>query len=50
MKVYVQLIAHLKGPHRAHLALTVSSEKGHIVDFIQHHKVLLLSLEILQRE
>lgn len=50
VKVYVPLIANLKGPHLAHLALTVSSEKGHIVNFIHHHKVLLLSLEILQRE
>lgn len=38
------------GPHLAHFALTVSSEEGHIVDFIHHHKVLLLSLEILHRD
>lgn len=38
------------GPHLAHLALTVSSEEGHIVNFIHHHKVLFLSLEVLHRE
>ncbi len=34
--------------HHAHLAFAVSSEEGHVVDLIHHHKVLLLTLEILQ--
>lgn len=32
----------------AHLALTVSSQEGHVVDLIHHHEVLLLPLEVLQ--
>lgn len=33
--------------HLAHLALTVSSQEGHVVDLIHHHKVLLLPLKVL---
>lgn len=36
--------------HLAHLAFAVSSEEGHVVDLIHHHKVLFLTLEILQSE
>lgn len=33
--------------HLAHLALTVCSQEGHIVDLIHHHEVLLLPLKVL---
>lgn len=39
----------LVSSHLAHLALAVSREERHVVDLIHHHKVLLLSLEVLQK-
>lgn len=37
-------------PHLGHLALVVSGQKGHVVDLILDHKVLLLTLEVLVGE
>jgi hypothetical protein len=34
--------------HLGHLALAVSSEKRHVVDFILDHEVLLLALKVLE--
>lgn len=34
--------------HLAHLTLAVSSEERHVIDLIYNHKVLFLSLEVLQ--
>lgn len=42
------LVAVSGQAHLAHLAFAVSSEEGHVVDLIHHHKVLFLTLEILQ--
>lgn len=39
----------LASSHLAHFALAVSREERHVVDLIHHHKVLLLSLEVLQK-
>lgn len=36
-------------PYLWHLTFGVSDEEGHVVDFILDHKVLLFSLEVLQR-
>lgn len=37
-------------PYLWHLTLGVSDEEGHVVDFILDHKVLLFSLEVLQKD
>lgn len=42
MSVFLFVCSHL-----AHLALTVSSQEGHVVDLIHHNKVLLLPLKVL---
>lgn len=45
------LATYLFAPsHLAHLALTVSSQEGHVVDLIHDHKVLLLSFKVLQQK
>lgn len=44
LKLQVVVYVH---SHLAHLALTVGSEEGHVVDLIHHNKVLLLPLEVL---
>lgn len=42
LAIYVLVHSHL-----GHLAFTVSSQEGHVVDLIHNHKVLLLSLKVL---
>lgn len=39
----------LVSAHLAHFALAVGREERHVVDLVYHHKVLLLSLEVLQQ-
>lgn len=36
--------------HLAHLALAVSSQEGHVVDLIHHHKILLFPLKVLLKK
>lgn len=45
--MFYSTICLLVHSHLAHLALTVSSQEGHVVDLIHHYKVLLLPLEVL---
>lgn len=34
--------------HLGHLGFVIARQEGEVVDFILHHKVLLLALEILE--
>lgn len=45
--MFYSTICLLVHSHLAHLALTVSSQEGHVVDLIHHYEVLLLPLEVL---
>ncbi len=47
--VFSWLICLFVHSHLAHLALTISSQEGHVVDLIHHYKVLLLPLKVLYR-
>lgn len=43
----INTLSHCR-THLGHLGFVVASQEGQVVDFILHHKVLLLSFEILQ--
>lgn len=47
IKGLINIVCFYGCSHLAHLALAVSSQEGHVVDLIHHHKILLFPLKVL---